>query len=250
MRLTSRDRKIVMLLIPAALVAAYWILLLSPKRDEQASLQNQLTQAEGARQIAAQRVSQLSAAKQSFTKDYATVLSLGKSIPDTLDMPSLLLQLDASAAGTDIHFTQIQAGQRNAPPSGASSSSNTTASGSSSGMPGLDSVPLSFQFTGSFFHLADFFHQLKRFVQVANGNLLVSGRLITINSLTFSTTTYPALTAAVSATVYLAPKAQGTTAGATPAGPNTAAGGSPAVAPASQTSTPSTPATPAAVTIR
>ena len=38
---------------------------------------------------------------------------------------------------------------------------------------GLDSVPLELEFTGSFFDLADFFHRIKRFVRVANENMVV-----------------------------------------------------------------------------
>jgi hypothetical protein len=51
---------------------------------------------------------------------------------------------------------------------------------------------------------------------------------------------WPALTADVHATVYLAPKAQGVSAGATPAGPATPAS---TPAPGGSTPAPSTPAT-------
>ena len=53
--------------------------------------------------------------------------------------------------------------------------------------PGLDSVPLDFTFTGSYFDLADFFHRMKRFVRVANDEIKVQGRLMTIDSLDFTT---------------------------------------------------------------
>ena len=38
------------------------------------------------------------------------------------------------------------------------------------------------EFVGDFFHLADFFHDVKRFVHVANQNVIVNGRLVTIDS--------------------------------------------------------------------
>ena len=91
-------------------------------------------------------------------------------------------------------------------------------------------MPLEFSFSGSFFHLANFFHRLKRFVHVANGRLQVRGRLMTVDSFTFkSGDSFPGLTADVKATVYLVPKQEGVTAGATPTGP------------ASSTSTPTSP---------
>ncbi len=82
-------------------------------------------------------------------------------------------------------------------------------------------MPLELEFVGNFFSLADFFHDIKRFVRVANENVVVSGRLITIDGVSFSSDTelFPRLTAEVTATVYLSPKAEGATAGATPQGP-------------------------------
>jgi Tfp pilus assembly protein PilO len=89
---------------------------------------------------------------------------------------------------------------------------------------GLETVPLELEFVGNFFRLADFFHDVKRFVHVANTNVLVNGRLITIEGVNFSsdTTIFPRIKAELTATVYLSPLSQGATAGATPAGPATA----------------------------
>lgn len=90
-------------------------------------------------------------------------------------------------------------------------------------VPGLDTVPLTFTFGGKFNNLAQFFHRLKRFVHIANNKIAVQGRLITIDSLKFtsSATNFPNIEADVSATVYLSPKDGGTTAGATAQGPAT-----------------------------
>jgi hypothetical protein len=102
-------------------------------------------------------------------------------------------------------------------------------------------VPLTLEFEGNFFKLADFFHDLKRFVRVANQNVLVSGRLISVDSVRWASDPeiFPGIRAEVAATVYLSPLTQGVTAGATPGGPATAtpatttpAEGTPAPAPA------------------
>jgi hypothetical protein len=60
---------------------------------------------------------------------------------------------------------------------------------------------------------------MKRFVKVANDKIVIRGRLMTIDSFTFDSSAFPSIKAQVSATVYLAPKAQGVDAGATPQGP-------------------------------
>ena len=263
MTITARDRKILLFALGIGIVLAYWFLLLSPKHAEQSKQQNALTAAQSARETAAQRLAQLTAAKRSFAGDYQTVIRLGQSIPSSLDMPSLLVQLNTAASGTGIDFTSVQAGSRSsapgtspassaAAPAGASTpaSSGTKPAASTSGIPGLDSVPLTFTFTGDYFRLASFFHAMKRFVQVANSQIAVHGRLITIDGFTFKTpqgqsVSPDSLTATVQATVYLAPKAQGLAAGATPQGPQ------PSTSTAASTQTAgAAPATPAAVVTR
>ena len=86
---------------------------------------------------------------------------------------------------------------------------------------GLETVPLQLEFEGNFFNLADFFHRVKRFVRVANQDVLVSGRLLTVEGVSWASDAenFPSLTATVNATIYLSPQAQGVTAGATPQGP-------------------------------
>jgi Tfp pilus assembly protein PilO len=291
MNLTDRDRKILIALIPLAVIGAYWFLLLTPKREEASKIQDTLAQAQSVRDTAQQKASQLAGAKRSYSADYATIIRLGKSIPTTVDMPSLLVQLDRAARGTGIKFTDVKAGERTAAPTAApaaatpgggsaspaaagaapaasgpgqaaqsagnavsnanaasgaaAGATGTDGSGGTSGAPGLETVPLDFEFRGSFFDLADFFHRMKRFVRVANDKIVIRGRLMTINSFTFDTSGgFPLIKAQVSATVYLAPKAQGIDAGASPQGPAAATPAQPAGTPAPATPTPTATVTP------
>jgi hypothetical protein len=303
MSMTDRDRKILFAIIPLVLIVAYWFLLLAPKRQEAAKIRDQLSQAQGVRDTAQQKASQLAGAKRSFAADYATVIRIGKSIPTSVDMPSLLVQLDRAARGTGIKFTDIKAGSAPAGPaapaaattppstpgggssgptapgaapaqsgpgqaaqtaSGAVQTANgssaaaagsstpgatgTDASGTSTGSSALASVPLDFEFDGSFFDLANFFHRMKRFVKVANNKIEIRGRLMTIDTFTFDSSSFPQIKAQVSATVYLAPKAQGVSAGASPQGPVPAS--TPGSTPSTASSSPSTPTPTAAVTTR
>ena len=112
-----------------------------------------------------------------------------------------------------------------------------------SGVPGLDSVGLELEFTGSFFDLSDFFHRIKRYVELDGQQLEVGGRLLTIDGVSFASQAddFPRITATLSATAYLAPEIEGAMAGATPGGP--------ALTPAStgDTSTPVATSTPTSV---
>jgi len=85
-------------------------------------------------------------------------------------------------------------------------------------------------------------------VRVANDRVQVDGRLMKIDGFTFDSTKFPTITAEVTATVYLAPKTQGATAGATPQGPasttttaTTPAPAAPAPAAAAPAPAPATP---------
>lgn len=310
MTLSDRDRRILLILLPILVLVAYWFLLLSPKRDELKTARDEQHQVEQARDQAVAQAAQLEHARQTFAADYAEVVRLGKAIPETVDAPSLLVQLDRASNGTHIDFNSVTFGARssatvataapttqapaqpagnaaaggapaqtglggaaesagNAVNTGNQASSNvnqasggttttatstTTTTTTTTATPAapsttsssLDTVALTFNFTGSYFDLADFFHRLKRFVYVVNDNIFVRGRLMTIDALSFTPGTAPGgttaastdkLTATVGATVYLSPKAQGATGGATPQGPAGTTGTGTSTAPAgSQTS--------------
>jgi hypothetical protein len=311
MTVSDRDKKILIFLVPLVLIAGYWFLLLSPKREEVTAAEAQLTQEQDRLEAARTIASAAGNAEDDFEPSYATIVRLGKAIPSSVDMPSLLVQLEAAAEGTGIRFDTIAAGartplaaaapaegapaeggeapstpaaeaggapaqtapggavesannaeqtsdQRNAAaeqsgvdattsttardgglPVGGGDASGTAAPGAAAPAPGLETVPLDLEFEGNFFKLADFFHELKRFVRVANQDVLVSGRLVSVDSVRWAsdTTIFPRIRAEVTATIYLSPLAQGVTAGATPAGP---APTTPAAAPA--TTAPAAPA--------
>jgi len=165
------------------------------------------------------------------------------------------------SAAESANDTAQSAAQRSdaATQSGVNSSDTQTSTSSGSGLPvgggaavpagttgatgpaGLETVPLELEFVGNFFDLADFFHDVKRFVRVANSNVVVSGRLITIEGVKFASDTqlFPKVSAEMKATVYLSPKTEGITAGATPQGPSPATPGAPTPASSAPSSTPS-----------
>jgi Type II secretion system (T2SS), protein M len=284
--LSDRDRKLLMFIVPAVLIAAYWFLFLSPVRNESSRLDGDLAKQERTRDELQGKVAQLGQARNDFATDYAAVVELGKAVPTSVDMPSLIVQLSKASRGTGIAFERIHAGDRLPAASGGSSTGGSSTGGGAatssassppvaaggdkaqsgpgtavekandtkaqqdsaansqspgsapapaagaaagtsetSGVAGLDAVPLEFTFRGTFFDLADFFHRMKRFVRVANDRINVRGRLMTVDTLDFKTKGFPRLEAQVSAKVYLAPKKQGATAGADPNGPAPAPSG-------------------------
>ncbi len=267
MSLSARDKKLVMLIFPVAIVIAFWFLVLSPKREEAKKAGEALTAQQQRRDDAVAKLGSLGTAQTSFAADYATVVRLGKAIPSSVDEPSLLVQLDRAARGTGIKFQSVKA--EDAPAgeeSGSAAKSSSSGSGSSgagstststtakagapaggaaggSKAPGLENVPLEFKFEGTYFDLTRFFHRMKRFVYVRSDGLRIRGRLMTLDSLkiTDEEPDVPGLTAEIKATVYTTPKAEGMTGGATPEGPaGQSAGASASTASSSSSSTPPT----------
>jgi Tfp pilus assembly protein PilO len=153
----------------------------------------------------------------------------------------------ASQSGVEASDTQTSTSSGSGLPIGGGAAGTGTAGAAGTAPAGLETVPLELEFVGNFFNLADFFHDIKRFVRVANKNVVVSGRLVTVEGVKFSSDPelFPKITAEIKATVYLSPKAQGTTAGATPQGPAGAPGTqpTPASTPAGTTPSPAPTAT-------
>ena len=151
---------------------------------------------------------------------------------------------EGAAAGAEGQTSSSSA--QGGPADGGSSSSGGNGA---SGVEGLDTVPLELSFTGDFFDLADLFHSLKRFVSVANEQLVVRGRLMTIDSFRFaSDESFPKIKAEMKARIFLAPQQQGGTAGASPAEPSAASGGSRAAAASTPESPSPTATTPGVAT--
>ena len=282
MTLSARDRKLLVVIVPVAMISAFWLLLLSPKREEAVAVRDQLSIQERRRDEANARLRDLTAAQAQFADDYAEVVRLGKAVPERSDVASLLVQLDRAGRRTRTGFEKIvvgarktaapapatasgdagggaaaasqaqsgpgkaaggaaagsaQGGQNNDAPAQGGSADGAAASGGAaiSSVPGLDTVPVEFNFSGGYFQLADFFHRLKRFVNVADDRILVRGRLLTIDAFAFGDAGSGARkTAVIKATIYLTPTGQTVGANAAAASGAPASGGgspSPAASP-------------------
>ena len=130
-------------------------------------------------------------------------------------------QADGAAAQSGVDATtSTTAREGGLPVGGGATTTNADGTTTAAAPGGLETVPLELEFTGHFFKLADFFHDIKRFVHVVNQDVVVNGRLVTIDSVNYTSDPilFPRIRAQIKATVYLSPKTQGATAGATPQG--------------------------------
>ena len=253
--MSSRDRVVLMVICAVAAIVAPWLLVIQPKRAQASKLQSQINAEQSQLASIRSQLAQGSAARAAFASSYATLVRLGEAVPTDDNTPSLIYQLQAAARTSRVDFQGLTF---NAGSGGSSSATTTSSSGASSsqtlppgatiGPAGFPIEPFTFSFQGNFFHLADFLGRLQNFVVATNRHLSVSGRLMTLDSISLAPggTGFPHMTATISATTYLLPASQGLLNGATPSGP----AGSATQTVSTSTSASSPPAVISAPTIR
>jgi hypothetical protein len=220
--MTTRDRLVIIGVLLMAALAGFWFVALAPKRKETATLQAQIaTQTEqltSAQALAAQARQ----AKARYNDDYAAVAKLGKAVPKSDALPSLVYQLQSVAHSARIDFTSLKisggGGQGPAPAAAApaataatgganpsasaSGSSSSTPSASASAAPapatqaaaatlppgatvgsaGFPTMPFSFVFSGTFFDMERFFGDVQHFVRVNGKQVDADGRLLSVDA--------------------------------------------------------------------
>jgi len=110
---------------------------------------------------------QVVAARSAPKIEVADVYRLAKAMPAKADMPDLVLELSELARDTGISFDSI-------------SPQPIAAVGSYS------VLPISVTFNGNFYNLADFLYRLRSLVTVHAGRLDATGRLFSVDTLTFN----------------------------------------------------------------
>lgn len=144
-------------------LAGYFVLI-SPQRGKAASLKKETAatqqQIEQYRTLAAQ-------AKATPPIRVAELFRLTKAMPDTIDMPGVLLELSRVARESGIEFDSIS-------PQGPSAAT------------GYSSFPITLEFDGNYYELADFLFRLRSLVRVHEGRLDAQGRLFVVDTISFS----------------------------------------------------------------
>lgn len=225
MTLTSRDRKLVVVMTLLLAVAGYWFFVLKPKRSEIASLGEQVSTLNQSLSEARQRADSYRAAQVSYSSDYTTVVRLGQAVPKDEGIKSLLVELDALASRS-IDFTEVgvekypdallapsfgEGGGSQSSPTvpgansalpqpvvGSSGTSSTPAAGATStagaqsGASALqlslpfEAVSVRMQFQGNFFRLNRLFTGIDDLVTVREGGIDVGGRLMFVEGFKLS----------------------------------------------------------------
>ncbi len=258
----SSNRLIVAMLAVAALAIAFWVLALSPKREEADELSAEAGQLRVALSEAQTKAVEAAAAKREFPADYHHLVVLGQAAPAGDETSSLLVELSRIADKAKVEFSNIQlegsgeissaaaAPTESSPAVPAPSAPGSVPAaatvppteaaasvlplGAKIGAAGLGVMPYGLTFSGNFFQIANFIKGIDSLVHASGQNVAVDGHLVTINGFSLSTEAGEEeeshkLNANFAVTTYVTPPEQGVTAGATPLSPapvTTAAGAS------------------------
>jgi Tfp pilus assembly protein PilO len=224
--MTRRDRLVIVIVALVAAIAASWLLVVSPKRDQATKLGTKVASEQQALDTARAQLAQNAVASKQYASNYAALARLGEAVPASDDIPSLIVQLQSAADGARVNFQSLQNGGANATSGTASTpapATGTAAAGASAAAP----EQLSFTFSGSYFQLSNFFNKVQHFVTPSGNGVQVKGRLISLNSvnMTPGASGFPQITAQITATIYTesAPaEAAGAATGTSPAASTTA----------------------------
>lgn len=145
--------------------------LISPKRSSAADLKQQVTAVQG--QINANRSSAFQQALPAVRS--ASVFSVTQAMPNNLDTPDVILELNSLAQASGITFDQIT-------PQGASTGTGTT----TTTLDPFAAEPIQAKFTGSYYNLLAFLQRVRNLVRVQNGKLFTAGRLFDVSSVSLA----------------------------------------------------------------
>jgi Tfp pilus assembly protein PilO len=163
--------------------AAGYFLLISPQRSKSAELALEAQTVQS--QIQALRIANAQVRDVEPIR-VADLFRVSKAMPDTDDMPGMLLELNRIARETGIRFESI-----------------TPQEAGDAG--GYMRRPIDLVFDGNFYELSDFLFRLRSLVRVRGGALEATGRLFTVNSLNFveSEREFPRIKATLNVSAYV-----------------------------------------------
>jgi Tfp pilus assembly protein PilO len=159
-----------------------FFLLVKPKMNESSTLDERIAEFQSKIDVAlaAQRASGGEAIK------VADLFRVTKAMPDTTDMSSVILELNAVATASGVEFISI------APQAPVAREG------------GFLAVPIKLTFEGSYYDLTDFLFRLRNLVIVRDGELESSGRLFTLDALDLheGSLGFPQVQAAITLSAY------------------------------------------------
>jgi Tfp pilus assembly protein PilO len=186
MRARGREVYIIAAVVAVVLIVAWYFLLLSPTRSKSSDLDAQIQSADSALTSAKQNVARLETYKKTAPQSREEIVRLGKMLPTSEGIPSLIVELTKTASASGVDLLSISRGT------------------SQTGSPfGIQVVQLTVN--GRFFDVEDFLYRMESYVAFRNAEFRAEGRLLEVTqlSMTGGTATTSGGTAPLSVSISL-----------------------------------------------
>jgi Tfp pilus assembly protein PilO len=130
----SRDKMVLLGVLALGIALGFYVLVLSPKRDEASKLGTQVDDLEASISQQQQTADFGEQARHQFAHYYGRLVVLGKAVPEQADTSSMLVELSSIADHTGVDFRSVSlsqgssgTGTSSAPPPTSGNSTATTA---------------------------------------------------------------------------------------------------------------------------
>jgi len=207
MTLRPRDRIAIGVIAIAALIAAFYLLVLKPEQHKAASLDTAIA---SQRQTLAQEEQAVAAGRQAQAKlkaEAAEWSALRLAVPNQSNIPALLdlLERNANAVHVKMQAISLSGASGSSSPAAttstpSSSSSSGSSSSSNSSTKAATGVPVQLTFAGGYNALNKLVHRLDSLVVFSGNAVHATGPLMTIGNV--SLTGSPNLNVQLNATIY------------------------------------------------
>jgi hypothetical protein len=198
-----RDRLVLAVVAAVVVIAAMWLVVVSPERKQVTTLSGEIASERASLQDAQAALASSRVAVAGYVGHVHQIEAALRAIPVT-PQEATLVRTIVNLAGTKVDFHNLDV---------------QGASGAAAGATGLS---LNFQFDATYGNLQNFLNEVDDLAKVDGTTLDADGRLFTINSISLTPAPPSSTTASVSAVVYEQ---------AGPVGPTSATGASGAVTP-------------------
>jgi type II secretory pathway pseudopilin PulG len=228
--MTRRDRLMILSILAVVLLGGFYMLVLSPQRKASKTAQAELIKAQTSLTEAQARLDSGRAAQQAFRRDRTTIVKLGRVVPESDDIPTLITQLQALAKRYHVNFTSFGidasgGGAAKAPAVAVTSTSTTTTGagktstsstaavaplyppGSVEVSGGLGRTAVLISLTGKYFNLEQYLRAVQRFAVLSANRESAKGRLMIVDGFSYKNKEAIGglLKADLGASVYFAP---------------------------------------------
>lgn len=194
-----------MVIAAVAVLGGFYMFILKPR---QAAVKDAQAQVDAARQTlsdAQQQANSGKAAQQAFQRDRATLLKIGRVVPESDDIPTLQVQLLRLAKKEKVYVTEFNltgSGAGSSPSAGTTSvttpnGTTPTGSGSTDAVAplyppgsvqmagGLGRTPIEIKLKGRFFELEQFLRAVQRFAVISGNRREAKGRLLVVDGFSY-----------------------------------------------------------------